>query len=79
MRDKLIWWNGEDLIPFFKRVDELGAKNVRIEYDLKSTLLWIKPKNGGDGKTLKKGPQVKNGGEPFNDAHVCPPICPPSS
>ena len=62
---KMLWWNGEDLLPFFEEVANAGAENVRIEYHFKDENLYVVP---------LKEPPPEHAGHNFN--HTCPPDCP---
>ncbi len=59
------WWEGKDLVPFFRAVYEYGPENIRISFNLKDRLLRIIPLGIG----------LKDGGETFNFSHPCPPFC----
>ena len=59
------WWEGKDLAPFFATVQELGAENVRIQFNPHTKLLKIVPIGEG----------LRNGVTTYNFSHPCTPDC----
>lgn len=66
-----IWWDGADLEDFFAKVGTLGARNVIIEWHPEDSLLYVRPKEGGEVTTMGDG----DGDDGYNYSHKCPPDC----
>lgn len=64
--DKKIWWDGADLMAngFLPMILSEGAKNVRVELDMKTKIMTVVDKATAEAC-----------GE-YDDAHECPIDCP---